>query len=303
MTGDLRSTTDAMILAAGLGTRLRPLTNVLPKPLVPIGDRSAIAHLVDALAAAGFARIVVNAHHLAGALEALTAADAHLAVSLEAELLGTAGGVRFARESGLLARDRVLVVNGDLFGAVPLAPLASAPCEGDARLLVAPAVGETGAGNVGVDANGHVVRLRRESVREGEVASFDYLGCALFARAALDALPPVGCLVGDVLLPRLRTGSRVEVLPFGGPWIDVGSVGAYLEANRRWLEAAGLVRFVAASASVQGARINTSVVLEGARVPAGASLERCVVWAGAEVPLGAHADMVFVPGLPPVGAR
>jgi mannose-1-phosphate guanylyltransferase len=300
MTGDLRSTTDAMILAAGLGTRLRPLTTLLPKPLVPIGDRPAIAHLVDALEGAGFARVVANAHHLAGAVEALTSADPRLAVSLEAELLGTAGGVRFARDSRLLTRERALVVNGDLFGALPLAELAGAPCDGDARLLVAPA--SAGAGNVGVDAHGRVVRLRRESVAPGEVAAFDYLGCALFAGPALEALPAVGCLVGDLLLPRLRSGARVEIFPFEGAWIDVGSLGAYLEANLRWLRAMRLDRFVAPGVPMQNARIEASVVLAGARIEDGARLERCVVWPGAEVPRGVHRDAIVVPGLAPVSA-
>jgi mannose-1-phosphate guanylyltransferase len=290
-----------MILAAGLGTRLRPLTSVVPKPLVPIGDRTAIGHLADALWGAGFTRVVANAHHLAGAVEALTGADPRIAVSREEDLLGTAGGVRFARDSGLLAGDRVLVVNGDLFGALPLATLACAPCEGDARLLVAPtSPGASGAGNVGVDARGFVVRMRRETVAAGEVASFDYLGCALFGAEALGALPARGCLVGDLLLPRLRAGARVEVTPFEGAWLDVGSLGAYLEANLRWLASSRLERFVDAQASVQDARIDASVVLAGARVAAGARLLRCVVWANAVVPYGDHSDAIFVPGLEPV---
>jgi mannose-1-phosphate guanylyltransferase len=290
-----------MILAAGLGTRLRPLTDLVPKPLVPIGDRPAIGHLVEALAAAGFSRVVANAHHLAAAIEAIPAADPRLEVSVEAELLGTAGGVRLARARGLLTGERALVVNGDLFATLPLAALAGAPCEGDARLLVAPA--PKGAGNVGVDAGGRVVRLRRESVAGGEAASFDYLGCALFAGAALAALPERGCLVGDLLLPRLRAGARVDVHPFEGPWLDVGSLEAYLEANLRWLAASRRGSFVAADACVQGARIEASVVLDGARVDAGAQLDRCVVWPGADVPPGVYADAIVAPKLGVLPAR
>ncbi len=95
----------------------------------------------------------------------------------------------------------------------------------------------------------------------------------------------------------------MEIAAFEGPWIDVGSLDAYLAANLRWLGAAGRARFVAEGASVQGARIDASVVLGGARVPAGARLERCVVWPNAEVPIGDHADAIFVPGLEPVRVR
>ncbi len=290
-------TTDAMILAAGLGTRLRPLTNLLPKPLVPIGDAPAIAHLVAHLASAGFDRVVVNAHHLGGAIASLADADPRIVVSVERELLGTAGGLRFARDAGLLRGDRLVVVNGDIFGSLPLDELASAPCEGDAVLLVSSEV--EGEGNVGVDAEGRVVRLRKEVFRAGEVRRFDYLGSALLAGRALDALPERGCLVGDLLSPCLRAGATVRVLSFGGSWVDVGTLDAYLVANQRWLDARRLDSFVAEGALVDArAQVVRSVVLGRSIVAEGTRLERCVVWPGARVERGTYADTVFLPGDP-----
>lgn len=295
MNGAAKPNTGAMILAAGLGTRLRPLTEILPKPLVPIGDRAAIAHLLGALRGASFARVVVNAHHLASDLERLAAEDPSVVVSLEDELLGTAGGVRRAVDRGLLAGERALVVNGDLFADLPLAELAVAELAAASKLLVAPARGQ---GNVGVDGRGRVVRMRLETVAPGEVAAYDYLGCALLGAESLRALPTAGCLVGDVFLPLLRAGAALEVHPFAGAWLDVGSLAAYLAANLAWL---GLRdAFVGSEASVEGATLERSVVGARARVEPGARLERCVVWPGVHVPAGEFHETVFAPGLAPI---
>ncbi len=88
----------AMVLAAGFGTRLRPLTEVFPKPLVPLGDRSVLAHIVDRLAAAGAPRVVVNRHHLRQRFDdaAMSRLALPLSLSAEDDILGTAGGVRHA---------------------------------------------------------------------------------------------------------------------------------------------------------------------------------------------------------------
>src|SRR6478672_7195775 len=95
----------AMVLAAGLGTRLRPLTNELPKPLVPIGDRSMLAHVVDRLRAAGCSPVVVNAHHHADAVARACEALGAVVSREDEDLLGTAGG---------LARARALLGEGDV---------------------------------------------------------------------------------------------------------------------------------------------------------------------------------------------
>ena len=286
-----------MILAAGLGTRLRPLTNLLPKPLAPIGDRPAIGHLVGMLREAGSSRIVVNAHHLAPTMERFAESEAAVTLSIEGELLGTAGGVRRALDAGLVHDERLLVVNGDLFARLPLGETMRASCDGVARLLVSPA---RGRGNVGVDGRGRVVRLREESVADGERSAFDYLGCALLGDRALAALPRAGCLVGDVLLPLLRAGAHVEVQRFDGPWLDVGSLEAYLAANMTWLVDQNIGRFVGRGAQLHDATVERSVVGVEAVLDSGAHIDRCVVWPGARVPAGSHSARIFAPGVPPI---
>src|SRR5688572_24464404 len=94
----MREPLTAMVLCAGLGTRLRPLTDELPKPLVPVGDRSLLAHIARVLAGAGFERLVINTHHLP---ELFPAAIRELSIEAhlihEPVILGTAGGVAGAR--------------------------------------------------------------------------------------------------------------------------------------------------------------------------------------------------------------
>src|SRR5437763_8368460 len=99
-----------MILAAGKGTRLRPLTDALAKPMVPVGDRPAIAHVLERVRLAA-SRVVVNVHHRPEDVAAWARAEG-VAVSEERELLGTAGGV--ARAAALLGEGDVLVWNADI---------------------------------------------------------------------------------------------------------------------------------------------------------------------------------------------
>src|SRR5277367_6976775 len=103
-----------MILAAGRGTRLRPLTDELPKPLLPVGDRPAMAHVAARLAAAGIREAVLNTHHLAAEFtpERLAALPLALRVIHEPEILGTAGGL--ANAAALLGDGDVVVWNGDI---------------------------------------------------------------------------------------------------------------------------------------------------------------------------------------------
>ena len=300
----LPRSTDAMVLAAGLGTRLRPLTNLLPKPLVPVGDRPFIAHILGQLHRAGFTSVTVNAHHLVAALQAFARGRDDVRLSVEDDLLGTAGGVKRARALGLLAQERLLVINGDLQADVPVDALLAKAHRGvgapEAVLLVAPSAGR---GNVGIDAGGGVTRLRQETVRAGEVASFSYLGCALLEETVLCVLPASGCLVGDVFLPLLRRGARFETLVADTPWLDVGTPSSYLDANVRWLAAHGRAWWCGSGAQVCGVDLRASVVGEAAQIESGTVLDHCVVWPNTHVPRGTHQHAIFAPGLSPIGVR
>lgn len=183
-----------MILAAGLGTRLRPLTDLVPKPLVPVGDRPALAHVVERARAAGASPVVVNAFHHRGALERFCA-GAGVVVSGEDELLGTAGGL--AQAEALLGPGDVLVHNANVVVSVDLEELFAEHTRRGAAATLAVVARPAGQGNVGFDAAGFVVRLRGETFAPGETSGGDFTGVHVLGARARRALPPEG-------LPRRR---------------------------------------------------------------------------------------------------
>lgn len=258
-----------MVLCAGLGTRLRPLTEEIAKPLVPIGDRPAVAHVVERLSS--FQRRVINVHHRPEDLERW-AAERDIAVSREIDLLGTAGGVEHAAH--LLGEGDVLVWNGDILCELDVDALVAAH-RSDATLAVVPR--ELGTGNVGLDDEGRIVRLRKESFGQ-ETRSADFIGIHIVGAALREVLPPKGCLVGDVYLPALARGVTLRAHVVAVPFSDVGSIAEYVAANRTWL---GSRAQWSAEDAVVDAPIDGSIVGAGARIDAPAN--RCIVWPNAHV--------------------
>lgn len=266
-----------MVLCAGLGTRLRPLTEERPKPLVPVGDRSLLAWACDQLALAGHEEVVLNTHHLPGTFEseieglALEARVVH-----EPRIRGTAGGVAGARS---LLAPPLVVWNGDIRAEPPLQALADAAVDGGLVLAVAPRA--VGQGTVGLGADRAVVRLRGERFGS-EAIGGDYIGVAGLGADVLSSLPELGCMIGDVALPRLRSGQSVRAVPTDSPWTDAGDLNAYLRANLDWL--GGRASWVGPDAHVGGrVELDRTVIGGGARVEGPGRLERCVVWPGATV--------------------
>jgi mannose-1-phosphate guanylyltransferase len=272
-----------MVLCAGFGTRLRPLTDERPKPLVPFGDRTLLEHALAALPAA-LLPAVVNAHHLPGIFLELTRGYAEIAhVVVESEIRGTAGGVAGAR--GWLGPGPVIVTNADVLAPVDLPALLGATPDDGLCLAVSPRA--KGEGTVGIGAGGRVVRLRGERFGE-ELAGGDYVGTLGMGERTLAALPERGCLIGDVALPLARRGGALVTHPVLGSWLAPGdSVGEYLDAHLRWLEAGGRgvgKSFVADGVRVApGVELVSSVLGAGAEVLGAGRLERVVAWPGARV--------------------
>ncbi len=270
-----------MVLCAGFGTRLRPLTLERPKPLVPVGDRTILEHACDALAQAGFGSVVINSHHMPELFPpiieqlALEARVVH-----EPEILGTAGGIAGAR--ALFAAGPLLVWNGDILASPPIDELLLAVEEAPVALAIAPRDG--GEGTVGVDERGLVARLRGHR-RGREQAGGDYVGIAALSADAVKQLPARGCLVGDFLLPLLQAGGRVRTVLAHGAWSDAGDPATYVDANLRWLETdprSTRRGFVGPGAEVAaGVTVVRSVIGPGATVAGEGPLEECVVWPGA----------------------
>jgi len=215
--------TTAMVLAAGHGTRMRPLTAETPKPLLPVLGTPLIDWTLDRLAAAGVERVVVNAHHLAARVEDHLARRTRPAVTVVREdtLLDTGGALVNARPH--LGDGPVYVVNGDVLwldGVTPaLTRLAKAwkDSHTDAVLLAAPtawARGYHGPGDIHLDFVGQVA-WRGES----EVAPFAFAGVQLLHPRLLDGIAAKPFPITDVL----QASERVYGVAHDGPWFHVGT--------------------------------------------------------------------------------
>lgn len=270
-----------MILAAGLGTRLRPLTDELPKPLVPVGDRPAVAHIAERLARAGITEAVLNTHHLAAAFTParIEPLPLRLRVIHEAAILGTGGGV--ANAAALLGAGDVVVWNGDILADVDVADLLRAHRAERAQATLAVAPRPRGEGTVGLAADGAVIRLRNERFGD-EARGGDFLGVYALGSVLRARLPEVGCLIGDGCLPALRAGERIAGFTVTTAWDDIGSIASYLQANARWLERQGSRCWVGRGAVIaEGITLEDSVVGEGAQVSGRGVVRGAVIWPGA----------------------
>jgi mannose-1-phosphate guanylyltransferase len=283
-----------MVLAAGMGTRLRPLTDLVPKALVPVGDRPALAHVLARLVAAGLGPIAVNGHHGLEQVESFLREHPTVALSRESELLGTAGGV--AGAAALLGAGDVVVWNADILASIDASALVAAhAARGGCAATLAVQRRPAGSGNVGLDPAGRIVRLRDERVAE-ETIGADFLGVHVIGADLRRALPSRGCLVGDAYIPAMRRGARLQAFEFEGAFFEIGSVASYLDANLGWLASKGIPQWSAADAvAAPGVDLVQTVLGAGAVARGHGVLERCVVWPGAsvEAPL---AGAVVVPG-------
>ena len=216
-----------MVLAAGLGTRMRPLTDRIPKPLVPVSGKPLIDHVLDRLADAGVARAVVNVHYMAEQIEQHLAYRTRPQIVISDErglLLGTGGGV--ARALPQLGQAPFFHINSDTIwidGVQPnLARLAETfdPDTMDALLLLAPtagSIGYAGRGDFAMAADG---RLQKRS--EQEVSPFVYAGAAILS-PALFTDAPSGDFSLTTLFDHAAAAGRLHGLRLEGLWMHVGT--------------------------------------------------------------------------------
>ena len=215
-----------MVLAAGLGKRMRPITTTTPKPLVRVGGKSLIDFSLDRLDEAGIERVVVNVHYLADRVEAHLTKRTSPAIAISderQELLETGGGLKKALP--LLGAGPFLVLNSDsiwIEGPEPnLRRFMAAwdPQRMDILLLVAAtatSVGYDGRGDFAMDADG---RLRRR--HEREITPFVYAGVSIL-KPDVFAGTPDGPFSANLLYDRALAGGRLHGLRLDGQWLHVG---------------------------------------------------------------------------------
>jgi MurNAc alpha-1-phosphate uridylyltransferase len=225
-----------MVLAAGLGVRMRPLTDTTPKPLVPVAGKPLIDHVLDRLADAGVTHAVANVHYLAEQIVAHVAKRTAPRVTISDErglLLGTGGGVVKALPE--LGAAPFFHINSDTIwidGVTPnLVRLAEAfDASGmDALLLLAPAAGSIGYSGRGDFLMSPDGRLRARGERE--IAPFVYAGAAILS-PALFARAPEGEFPLTLLFKRAQDAGRLFGLRLEGLWMHVGTPEAITSAER-----------------------------------------------------------------------
>jgi len=224
-----------MVLAAGLGTRMRPHNGQIPKPLVTVGGKALIDYVLDRLADAGVERAVVNVHHLADQIERHLAARQRPQIVISDErtaLLGTGGGV--VKAMSALGGGPFFHVNSDTIWIDGVAPnlmrLARAfdAARMDALLLLAPAatsIGYVGRGDFTMTADGRLVRRA-----EREVAPFVYAGAAILTPAFFAGVPE-GPSSMSPLFDRAVAVERLYGLRLEGLWMHVGTPDAIKAAE------------------------------------------------------------------------
>ena len=226
--------TRAMVLCAGLGERMRPLTETMPKPLVMVDGRALIDHILDRLDEAGVAEAVINTHYLAQRMQAHLALwqRPHITISDELERLETGGGVRKALP--LLGDDPFFVINGDAFWLngprSALTRLAEAwdPDAMDGLMLVhqtARALGYDGRGDFDLTQDGHLVP--RE---EGRSSAFVFAS-VMIIHPSLFADTPDGPFSMKLLYDRMVAAERLFGLNHDGEWFHIGTPDALAAAE------------------------------------------------------------------------
>jgi N-acetyl-alpha-D-muramate 1-phosphate uridylyltransferase len=230
----------AMVLAAGLGTRMRPFNGKLPKPLVQVGGKALIDYVLDRLAEQGVERAVVNVHHLADQIEQHLAGRKRPKILISderSELLGTGGGVVKALPQ--LGDAPFFHVNSDTIwidGVKPnLGRLAAAfdPARMDALLLVAPtasSIGYAGRGDFSMAPDGALTRRG-----EREVVPFVYAGAAILTPAFFAGATAVPSSMSP-LFDRAVEAQRLYGLRLEGVWMHVGTPDAIKAAEEAILE-------------------------------------------------------------------
>jgi len=299
-----------MLITAGFGTRLAPLTDLLPKPAVPIANRPVAWYALDHLARAGIRDVVLNTHHLAAELERelwpVAPRSQELRFVHETHILGTGGGVKNAWQPR--SGETFVVMNGKLVFAPDLGAALALHRTRDAfATMIVKEVGPDDAtGVVAINADGEVRGLPGHPAADGGgLRRCMYTGVSLLSDAVHAQLPDDGCLIREGYARWLAAGRRVVAYVEPSHFRDVGmSHWHYLQANlalasrqERWpgVEPEAGDRIVAASAELgAGAQLQQCVVGSNARVAAGARLTRCVVWPGATA-AGVQQDAVFLP--------
>lgn len=285
-----------MLLAAGLGTRLAPLTDLRPKPIVPVANAPLGAFAMQHLAASGVRTMVANTHPrpqmVESALKAACPEGVELQFSRERELLGTGGGLHKAWPSFEEPKSPVVVMNGDTLFAPDLRSAYAAHLARGAvaTMILCKTHDPARFGAIGIDREGWVRRLLGSPSQSDVSQQLMFTGVHILSPEARAAMPEFGCVIRTAYRHWVDTGAPVLGIVDDSPWADLGTVSEYHRLN---LELAS-GSFTWPGVEPQGGcilpgsmepseRVRDCVVGEGVTLDEGVTLERCVVWSGTRV--------------------
>ena len=291
----------AVVLVGGEGTRLRPLTDDVPKPALTLVDRPFLAYMVEWLAGHGVDEVVLACGFRPDVLRRALGEDEHRGTRLryvvEPDRRGTAGAIRFAAEAlGDALDDRFLALNGDVLTDLDLTALLREHERAGARATLAlhPVEDSSAYGLVSRDEDGAVLEFREKTGEAvpGEINA----GAYVLERSVLDLIPAGREVsIEREVFPRL-VGAGLRALPLNGYWMDIGTPERYLQASWDILEggvetaveptAPGVLVAAGAAIAATATVGPRAVVAPGCEVGAGAELRDSVLLDGCTVGVG-----------------
>jgi NDP-sugar pyrophosphorylase family protein len=305
--GDYHARVQAMLLAAGLGTRLQPLTDLRPKPIVPVANRPLAGFAMEHLARSGVRVIVANTHAEPEAVEtslkAACPSGIGLRFSREPTLLGTGGGLRNARPWFDDPQSSIIVMNGDTVFAPDLRRAYSEHLSRGAvaTMILRRSDDAARLGPVGIDGEGWVRTLLGIPRGDRICEELMFTGVHILAPEAFEAMPKSGCVIRTAYRQWVDLGAPVLGIIDQSPWADLGTVSEYHRVNLdfasgsfRWPGVTPRAGCILPASVEPSENIRHSVVGEDVQIRKGATLHRCVVWPGTRVASSA-VDAVLTP--------
>jgi mannose-1-phosphate guanylyltransferase len=269
----------AMVLAAGLGTRLRPLTNEITKPMVPVLDRPVMAHILDLLEHHGFSDVIANLHYFPESIKQYF--GERLSYRFEPELLGTAGGVRGCAD--FFGDDSFVVISGDALTDIDLSAFAARHREagGIATLAVKKVSDTREYGVVLHDRDGRITGFQEKPSPQEALSDLGNCGIYMFKPEIFDYFPdrPFVDWAQDVFPTLLENDIPFHIHEVREYWNDVGSLAELRQGTFDALR--GELRL-----QVEGREVAPGLIVAGESVvPRSAEIEGSV-WIGSDVVVG-----------------
>ena len=270
----------AMVLAAGLGTRLRPLTYEITKPMVPVIDRPVMEHILDLLARHGFDQVIANLHYFPDSIKEYF--GDRISYRVEEELLGTAGGVRACGD--FFGGEDFLVISGDALTDIDLGALAARHAEagGIATLAVKQVPDTSEYGVVLHDREGRITGFQEKPSPDEALSDLGNCGIYVFSPEIFDYFPerPFADWAQDVFPALLENDVPFHIHEVREYWNDVGSLSELRQGTFDAL--CGELRL-----EMEGTEVSSGVrVADGTTLPEDAIIDG-PVWIGSGVSIGA----------------